>query len=80
MEGYGSVCSCSDPAPVSFAPDPIPDPAVAQFVADVPIIVIASSRPHYLYRMLRSLLSASGVNPNKVNCWVVISQMLYTML
>ena len=32
MEGYGSVCSCSDPAPISFAPDPIPDATVARWV------------------------------------------------
>lgn len=66
MEGYGSVCSCSDPAPMSFAPDPIPDVAVARLVADIPIIVIASARPHYLYRMLRALMSASGVNPANI--------------
>merc|ERR1719283_446700 len=66
MEGYGSVCSCSDPAPISFAPDAIPDAAVAKLVVDIPIIVIASNRPHYLYRMLRSLLSASGVHPNNI--------------
>lgn len=67
VEGYGSVCSCAvDPAPVSFAPDPIPDPAVARLVADIPIVVIAGDRPHYLYRMLRALLSAAGVRASRI--------------
>lgn len=67
IEGYGSVCSCADPAPISFAPDRISDPAVARRVADIPMAVIAGpSRPHYLYRMLRSLLSAAGVHASKI--------------
>jgi len=66
MEGYGSVCSCADPAPISFAPDPISDPAVARRMVGIPIVVIAASRPHYLYRMLRALLSASGVDSSKI--------------
>ncbi|KAJ6659543.1 hypothetical protein lerEdw1_018778 [Lerista edwardsae] len=62
VEGYGSVCSCKDPTPIEFNPDPLKD----NKVFDVPVAVIAGNRPNYLYRMLRSLLSAQGVNPQMI--------------
>lgn len=66
LEGYGSVCSCSEPAPLVFNPQPFPD----NKMSDVPVAVIASDRPHYLYRMLRSLLSANGVNPEMITVFI----------
>lgn len=66
IEGYGSVCSCSDPAPVIFNPEPIAN----SLVYDVPVSIIASNRPHYLYRMLQSLLSAQGANSNLVTVFI----------
>ncbi|XP_022239615.1 protein O-linked-mannose beta-1,2-N-acetylglucosaminyltransferase 1-like isoform X2 [Limulus polyphemus] len=66
IEGYGSVCSCTDPAPLNFNPEPLPD----NKVYDVPVAVVASNRPHYLYRMLRSLLSARGCNPKMVTVFI----------
>ncbi|XP_061488845.1 protein O-linked-mannose beta-1,2-N-acetylglucosaminyltransferase 1 [Rhineura floridana] len=66
VEGYGSVCSCKDPTPVEFNPDPLKD----NKVFDVPIAVIAGNRPNYLYRMLRSLLSAQGVNPQMITVFI----------
>lgn len=36
----------------------------------VPIVVMASNRPHYLQRMLRSLLSADGVDPSMVTIFI----------
>ncbi|XP_020385883.2 protein O-linked-mannose beta-1,2-N-acetylglucosaminyltransferase 1 [Rhincodon typus] len=62
VEGYGSICSCKDPAPIEFNPEPLKD----NKVYDVPVAVIAGNRPNYLYRMLRSLLSAQGVNPEMI--------------
>ncbi|KAF3835559.1 hypothetical protein F7725_028117 [Dissostichus mawsoni] len=56
VEGYGSICSCKDPAPIEFSPDPLSN----NNVFSVPVAVIAGNRPNYLYRMLRSLLSAHG--------------------
>lgn len=66
IEGYGSVCSCADPAPLTFSPEPVPN----NRVKDVPVAIVASNRPHYLYRMLRSLLSAHGVNPRMITVFI----------
>ncbi|XP_053709483.1 protein O-linked-mannose beta-1,2-N-acetylglucosaminyltransferase 1 isoform X2 [Synchiropus splendidus] len=66
VEGYGSICSCKDPAPIEFNPDPLP----INNVFNVPVAVIAGNRPNYLYRMLRSLLSAHGVNPLMVTVFI----------
>ncbi|XP_032382206.1 protein O-linked-mannose beta-1,2-N-acetylglucosaminyltransferase 1 isoform X2 [Etheostoma spectabile] len=66
VEGYGSICSCKDPAPIEFNPDPLPN----NNVFSVPVAVIAGNRPNYLYRMLRSLLSAHGVNPQVITVFI----------
>lgn len=66
IEGYGSVCSCSDPLPIRFASSF--DPLSA--ISSVPIAIIASNRPHYLYRMLRTLLSTPGCNPSMVTVFI----------
>ncbi|XP_017291285.1 protein O-linked-mannose beta-1,2-N-acetylglucosaminyltransferase 1 isoform X2 [Kryptolebias marmoratus] len=66
VEGYGSICSCKDPAPIEFSPDPLPN----NNVFHVPVAVIAGNRPNYLYRMLRSLLSAHGVNPQVITVFI----------
>lgn len=66
IEGYGSVCNCNDPAPIIFNPEPLLD----NCVHDVPVAIIASNRPHYLYRMLRSLLSAHGANPEMITVFI----------
>ncbi|MGH0122556.1 UNVERIFIED_CONTAM: hypothetical protein FKN15_038106 [Acipenser sinensis] len=66
VEGYGSICSCKDPAPIEFNPDPLAE----NNVYDVPVAVIAGNRPNYLYRMLRSLLSAQGVNPQMITVFI----------
>ncbi|XP_061681089.1 protein O-linked-mannose beta-1,2-N-acetylglucosaminyltransferase 1 isoform X2 [Syngnathoides biaculeatus] len=66
VEGYGSICSCKDPAPIEFNPEPLPNNSVF----NVPVAVIAGNRPNYLYRMLRSLLSAHGVNTQMVTVFI----------
>lgn len=66
VEGYGSICSCKDPAPIEFNPDPLPN----NNVYNIPVAVIAGNRPNYLYRMLRSLLSSHGVNPQMITVFI----------
>ncbi|XP_038152001.1 protein O-linked-mannose beta-1,2-N-acetylglucosaminyltransferase 1 [Cyprinodon tularosa] len=66
VEGYGSICSCKDPAPIEFNPEPLP----SNNIFNVPVAVIAGNRPNYLYRMLRSLLSAHGVNPQMITVFI----------
>jgi len=66
IEGYGSVCSCEDPSPIIFHPPPV----LNNQIADVPVAIIASNRPHYLYRMLRTLLSANGANPEMITVFI----------
>uniref|UniRef100_A0AAQ4Q3R4 Protein O-linked-mannose beta-1,2-N-acetylglucosaminyltransferase n=1 Tax=Gasterosteus aculeatus aculeatus TaxID=481459 RepID=A0AAQ4Q3R4_GASAC len=66
VEGYGSICGCKDPATIEFNPDPLPN----NNVFNVPVAVIAGNRPNYLYRMLRSLLSAHGVNPQMITVFI----------
>ncbi|XP_014288825.1 protein O-linked-mannose beta-1,2-N-acetylglucosaminyltransferase 1 [Halyomorpha halys] len=66
IEGYGSVCSCDEPASLTFSPEPVEN----NKVYEVPVIVIASNRPHYLYRSLRSLLSARGANKDMITVFI----------
>lgn len=56
FEGYGSVCSCTNPAPID-----IRSPELSENrVSNIPVAIVASNRPHYLYRGIRSILSAHG--------------------
>lgn len=66
IEGYGSVCSCDDPASLTFTPEPVEN----NKVFNIPVVVIASNRPHYLYRCLRSLLSARGANKEMITVFI----------
>ncbi|XP_050402882.1 protein O-linked-mannose beta-1,2-N-acetylglucosaminyltransferase 1 [Patella vulgata] len=66
VEGYGSVCSCTDPAPITFPRKKLDN----NKISEIPIAVIASNRPHYLYRMLTTLLSVPGANPDMVTVYI----------
>ncbi|KAI6654145.1 Protein O-linked-mannose beta-1,2-N-acetylglucosaminyltransferase 1 [Oopsacas minuta] len=55
-EGYGQLCDCTYPLPIEFSPAAIE----RNNLDNVPVAVIASNRPRYLFRMLRTLLSARG--------------------
>ena len=57
IEGYGSVCSCSDPAPLAFHPPPV----LNNNIAGVPVAIIASNRPHYLYRWQTGKLQPEAI-------------------
>lgn len=66
FEGYGSVCSCSNPAPLDIKTDPLPNGEKMT----LPVAIIASNRPNYLYRMIRSVLSAQGADPSKITVFI----------
>lgn len=66
FEGYGPTCSCTDPHSITFSPNPLEN----NNIADVPVVVIASNRPYYLYRMLRTLLSTPGADPKMVTVFI----------
>ncbi|CAH3198689.1 unnamed protein product, partial [Porites evermanni] len=66
FEGYGSVCSCSNPAPLDIKTDPLPNGEKIT----LPVAIIASNRPNYLYRMLRSVLAAQGADPSKITVFI----------
>ena len=66
VEGYGRVCDCDHPAPIAFAQSG----PQSQRLDHLPVVVIASNRAHYLYRMLRSLLQARGLNSSLVTIFV----------
>ncbi len=69
-EGYGSACSC-DGDTVAPVHDLSRGKALLNNrVSDVPVAIIASNRPQYLYRMLRSLLSATGADPALITVFI----------
>lgn len=65
-EGYGSLCHCAKPLPLSFKPLPL----TPNNVADVPVAVIASNRPFYLFRMLRRLLTTPGASAAMITVFI----------
>ncbi|XP_078317991.1 protein O-linked-mannose beta-1,2-N-acetylglucosaminyltransferase 1-like [Crassostrea virginica] len=66
IEGYGKVCDCQHPTPITFSP---PELEVDN-LKNVAITVIASNRPQYLYRMLAKLLSTAGVHPQMITVFI----------
>lgn len=58
--------SGKDPVPIDFKMEALP----GNKVADLPVAVIASNRPLYLYRMLRSLLSMPGADASMITVYI----------
>ena len=56
----------TNPLPLDVLPEPFPDGSKL----GLPVAVIASNRPHYLYRMLTSLLAAQGAQPSLVTVFI----------
>ncbi|EDV20334.1 uncharacterized protein TRIADDRAFT_51036 [Trichoplax adhaerens] len=65
-EGYGRLCACSNPQPIDIASPSL----LNNRVANVPVAVIASNRPYYLFRMLQSLLSAKGATKSLITVFI----------
>lgn len=65
-EGYGALCHCANPLPLTIKSPKLE----VNNVANVPVSIIASNRPLYLFRMLRGLLAAHGANSSLVTVFV----------
>ena len=65
-EGYGSLCHCAKPLPLNSNPHPLSP----NNIADVPLAVIASNRPLYLFRTLKRLLSVAGADPSMMMVFI----------
>ncbi|XP_047495000.1 protein O-linked-mannose beta-1,2-N-acetylglucosaminyltransferase 1-like [Penaeus chinensis] len=60
-DGYGDLCSCDDP----FLPGSAP-PRMDTWREEVAVVIVAGSRPRYLYRLLRQLLTQPGMTSDLV--------------
>ncbi|XP_053632331.2 protein O-linked-mannose beta-1,2-N-acetylglucosaminyltransferase 1-like [Cherax quadricarinatus] len=56
FDGYGDLCNCDHPAPLTYAPKQLEN----SVIDDVPVVIIASSRPQALYRCLVTVLRQEG--------------------
>lgn len=56
----------SNPAPLERPSDPFPNGERMK----IPVAIIASNRPNYLYRMIRSVLSAQGADATKITVFI----------
>lgn len=65
-EGYGALCDCSHPLPITIKSEPLPN----NNVHNIPVAIIASNRPQYLFRSLRSLLSIPGANASLITIFI----------
>ncbi|XP_065904729.1 protein O-linked-mannose beta-1,2-N-acetylglucosaminyltransferase 1-like isoform X2 [Dysidea avara] len=65
-EGYKELCDCSDPIPITIKSDSLPN----NNIHDVPVGIIASNRPQYLFKSLRILLSTAGANSSLVTVFI----------
>ncbi|KAL9957754.1 hypothetical protein ACROYT_G034692 [Oculina patagonica] len=66
FEGYGRVCHCEDSESIDFNPPALEDGSRI----NLPVLVMASNRPQYLFRMLKSLRGVRGLNPAMVTVYI----------
>ncbi|XP_064110359.1 protein O-linked-mannose beta-1,2-N-acetylglucosaminyltransferase 1-like [Macrobrachium nipponense] len=65
-DGYGHLCSCENPAPLFYAAPKLENSQIE----GVPLIIIASNRPTYLYRCLVSVLRQAGGTLDRIHVMV----------
>eukprot|EP00795_Rhopilema_esculentum_P004726 gene4726-21025_t len=65
-EGYPGVCECKQINEVYTQKKN----TVFSELLDIPVVIIASSRPRYLFRMLRKLMSVPGANPSQTTVYI----------
>ncbi|KAJ7354813.1 hypothetical protein OS493_029819 [Desmophyllum pertusum] len=66
FDGYKDICKCEDPEPLVFDPPPLLDGSRI----NLPVLIMASNRPHYLLRMLKSLRGVQGLDPAMVTVFI----------
>ena len=64
--GYHSLCDCIRPSPIQFKSSLL----FRNRLASIPISIIASNRPHYLYKMLSILLLIPGVHMDMITVYI----------
>ena len=64
FDGYNNICNCDSEFELKRTN------LTDNLVYNIPVVVIASYRPQYLYRMLTSVLSATGANPDKITVFI----------
>ena len=65
-DGYGNVCKCDNFDAINIKAKPLHN----NKLCNIPVAIIASNRPYYLYRMLRKLLSAHGADPKMMTVYI----------
>ncbi|KAK4287117.1 hypothetical protein Pmani_039808 [Petrolisthes manimaculis] len=61
-EGYGALCDCHQPAPLIYPELELKN----EVIGEVPVVIIASSRPRALYRCLLTILKQEGGKRNRI--------------
>ena len=65
-DGYGNVCKCHNFDAIDIKAKSLH----SNKLSNIPVAIIASNRPYYLYRMLRKLLSAHGADPKMITVYI----------
>ena len=65
-EGFGKLCDCIKPLDIDLKAPLLP----GSRVNDLPIAVMASNRPQYLFRMLKGLMMTPGVDRKMVTVFI----------
>ncbi|EDO45873.1 predicted protein [Nematostella vectensis] len=65
-EGYKGVCKCVEPSIIDMDPPTLEGGGRVK----LPIAVMASRRPHYLFRMLKTLHGVVGLDPSMVTVFI----------
>ena len=60
------IISGNDPVPIDLQAEKLP----GNTIADLPVAIIASNRPVYLYRMLRGLLTVPGADAKMMTVYI----------
>ncbi|XP_031560683.1 protein O-linked-mannose beta-1,2-N-acetylglucosaminyltransferase 1-like isoform X2 [Actinia tenebrosa] len=65
-EGYHGVCLCDNPQDINMDPPAFPDGSRLH----LPVAVMVGNRPHYFFRMLKSLRKVIGLDASMVTVYI----------